>query len=162
MVNIVGAKENLQKICSCCIKYAGNEENVQKICMYYRKCAENVLIAENVQKICSYCRKYGEHLRILQRMCRKSAGIAENVQKICRKSVGVAELGQLGQQIYHAQTTVFSCKMIFHYPPKFTSGTYSSTFLFKSFFSRLMVITLRANSLIIHVEVTCEGFTKMF
>ena len=84
MVNIVGAKENLQKICSCCTKYAGNEENVQKICMYYRKCAENVLIAENVQKICSYCRKYGEHLRILQRMCRKSAGIAENVQKTCR------------------------------------------------------------------------------
>ena len=60
MVNIVGAKENLQKICSCCPKYAGNEENVQKICMYYRKCAENVLIAENVQKICSYCRKYAE------------------------------------------------------------------------------------------------------
>ena len=146
-------------------KYAATAENVQvlqkmkKICRYCRKCAENM------EKICRYCRKSASiagNLQVLQKMCRKSAGIAENVQKICRKSVGVAELGQLGQQIYHAQTTVFSCKMIFHYPPKFTSGTYSSTFLFKSFFSRLMVITLRANSLIIHVEVTCEGFTKMF
>ena len=38
-------------------------------------------------------------------MCRKFALIAENVQvlqKICRTSVDIAELGQSGQQMYHA------------------------------------------------------------
>ena len=97
-------------------------------------------------------------------MCRKSAGIAENVQvlqKICRTSVDIAELGQSGQQMPHSYTTVFNFKMIFITLLKFTSGTYSSTFLFKSFFSSLMVIALRANSLIIHVKVTCEKVSPL-
>ena len=98
-------------------------------------------------------------------MCRKSAGIAENVQvlqKICRTSVDIAELGQSGQQMPHSYTTVFNFKMIFITLLKFTSGTYSSTFLFKSFFSSLMVIAMRANSLIIEVKVTSEGFNTLF
>ena len=39
-----------------------------------RKYAENVRV---LQKICSYCRKYAENR---QKICRKSAAIAENLQ----------------------------------------------------------------------------------
>ena len=45
--------------------------------------AEN-LPAEYLQKICRCYRKCAENLQVLQNICRKSAGITENVQKICR------------------------------------------------------------------------------
>ena len=156
-----GITENLQKICRQCRKSAENLQLLQKICRYCRKSAA---IAENLQ-VLRKCAGITENLQVLRKMCRKSAGIAENVQvlqKICRTSVDIAELGQSGQQMPHSYTTVFSFKMIFITLLKFTSGTYSSTPLFKSFFSSLMVIALRANSLIIHMKVTCEGFTTLF
>ena len=56
---------------------------MQKICGYCRKCAENV---QEIYRY-RYCRKYAaiaENLQVLQKMSRKSAGIAENMPKICK------------------------------------------------------------------------------
>ena len=48
-------------------------------------CRKSAGITENIQEIGRYYRKYTGNLQVLQKMCRKFAGIAE--------------LGQSGQQI---------------------------------------------------------------
>ena len=170
--------ENVKKICrksaenpqKFCRKSA---ENLQKICRFYIKCAEHLqvlqimcrksaAIAENVQVLQKICRKsvgIAENLQVLYKMCRKSAAIAENMQKICRYCR--SRIGTIGTANVSCLNNSFIGLI------KFTSGTYSSTLLFKSFFSSLMVIALRANSLIIHVKVSplcsrCFFFISLF